>query len=344
MSTAAESIFMRDFYDQVLREEHLHKFVVPPAANPFASDGVEIIGMSAQSLSIPQIKVLPARAMLEHGKRSGILEKTKRIVEGSSGNTAAAFGLLASLYGYSPEDIVIFGPRDMAPGKHELLNIIGVDFRRVGKDETPAQAAYRLGQESGYWNPNQYGNIVNANAHYNLTGPMILSGVGHAVRVFSVGIGSGGTLIGVSRFLKEHCPDVIMIGAMCNATAEIPGVRDLRRMQEITLPWKRVSDITLELTTRPSYLGSLILKRYAQRLVGPSGGMDFVALLRSLKSLKDSGAFEAMPRDGRGKIVAGFLVPDTSHLYNDRFTAHLPGSIVESINPIPWDLVYRDDW
>lgn len=158
-----------------------------------------------------------ALSMIEEGERSGALKPGGTIIEPTSGNTGVGLAIVAAQRGYK----CIFVVTDkVGPEKVDLLRAYGAQVvvcPVAVAPEDPSSyysTAARLGQETpNAFSPNQYSNPLNPQAHYLSTGPEIWEQTDGRITHFVAGAGTGGTLSGVARYLKEKNPDVQIVAA-----------------------------------------------------------------------------------------------------------------------------------
>ena len=157
------------------------------------------------------VKDRAALAIVEDAERSGRLAPGGTIVEGTAGNTGIALTLLANARGYRA---IIVVPDDQSSEKIELLRTFGADVRVVAAVPfANPQNYYHVAREiaaltpGGAWS-NQFDNTANRDAHYTTTGPEIWSAFGSELTAFVAACGTGGTLAGTARFLKERSPAI----------------------------------------------------------------------------------------------------------------------------------------
>jgi cystathionine beta-synthase len=163
------------------------------------------------------IKDRAALALIEAAERDGKLKPGGTIVEPTSGNTGTGLAIAASLRGYR---VIAVMPDKMSKEKIDLLRAYGAEVV-VAPTEVPPESpesyyrvADRLTQEiPGAFQPNQYKNQANPEAHYRTTGPELWRQSGGKITHLVVGVGTGGTVTGVGRYLREQKPDIEIIGA-----------------------------------------------------------------------------------------------------------------------------------
>src|SRR5436309_2352881 len=156
-------------------------------------------------------------AMIEDAERRGLLKPGGTLVEPTSGNTGHGLAIAAAIKGYK---CIFVMPDKMSQEKVALLRAYGAEVvitpTAVAPDspESYYRVADRLTEEiPGAFQPNQYFNQENPQAHYATTGPEIWEQTDGAVDVFVCGVGTGGTITGVARYLKEQKPEILIVGA-----------------------------------------------------------------------------------------------------------------------------------
>jgi cystathionine beta-synthase len=156
-------------------------------------------------------------AMVEAAERAGDLRPGGTIVEPTSGNTGAGLAIVAAQRGYK---CVFVMPDKMSQEKIDLLRAFGAEVvvcpTAVEPDDPRSyyRTADRLAEEiPGAFQPNQYFNQANPAAHYASTGPELWEQTDGGIDVFVAGLGTGGTITGTGRYLKEQNPDVQIVGA-----------------------------------------------------------------------------------------------------------------------------------
>ncbi|HWH96272.1 MAG TPA: pyridoxal-phosphate dependent enzyme, partial [Baekduia sp.] len=163
------------------------------------------------------IKDRAAIAMIEAAERDGLLRPGGTIVEPTSGNTGAGLAMAARLKGYH---VIAVMPDKMSKEKIDLLRAYGAEVVVCPTNVEPESpesyysVSDRLAAEiPGAFKPNQYFNPNNPRAHYESTGPEIWEQTGGRITHLVAGVGTGGTITGIGRYLKERNPDIKIIGA-----------------------------------------------------------------------------------------------------------------------------------
>ena len=175
-----------------------------------------------------------AKHMIEKGEREGTLTHDKVILEPTSGNTGISLAFVGGLKGYAVKVIM---PENVSLERSQLLWAYGAEIvfsdGTKGTNGSIVVAQEMVGSEDGkYFMPYQYGNSANPDAHYETTGREIIEDMPE-VDMFVAGLGTGGTLMGVGRRLKEHNSSVKVV-----AVAPEPGdyIQALRSLEEGFIP------------------------------------------------------------------------------------------------------------
>ena len=182
------------------------------------TDGVEATILAKVEYFNPgnSVKDRMAVKMIEDAEKAGILKPGGTIIEGTSGNTGMGLALAASAKGYK----CIFTLTDkQSPEKMNILKAVGAEVivcpTNVAPDDPQSyySVAKRLNREiPNSFYPNQYDNLSNTAAHYATTGPEIWQQTEGRVTHFACGVGTGGTICGISKYLKEQNPAIKAIG------------------------------------------------------------------------------------------------------------------------------------
>ena len=178
--------------------------------------GCEIYGKAEFMNPGGSVKDRAAKAIIEHAEKSGNLKIGGTIVEGTAGNTGISLAMCANARGYKT---VIVLPETQSQEKKDMLRICGADLKLVPavpyKDPNnyvrySEKLANDLSKENSngvIW-ANQFDNVANQEGHYETTGPEIWKQTKGNIDGFICSVGSGGTIAGISRYLKEQKPDI----------------------------------------------------------------------------------------------------------------------------------------
>ena len=253
--------------------------------------------------------------MIEEAERTGQLKPGGTIIEPTSGNTGHGLAMVAAIKGYN---MVFVMPDKMSAEKISLLRAYGADVvvcpTNVERDSPQSyySVADRLSREiPGAFQPNQYFNPRNPEAHYRTTGPEVWEQTEGKIDVFVAGMGTGGTISGVAKYLKEQKPAVHIVGADPEgslysgpvAPYKVEGVGE--DFMPGTMDIKMVDQI-VQVTDKQSFVAARRLAREEGILVGGSSGM---ALHAALEVARDRGPDE----------VIVVLFPDTGRNYLSKF-------------------------
>ncbi|BFK86488.1 cysteine synthase A [Pseudoflavonifractor gallinarum] len=150
--------------------------------------------------------------MIRDAEEKGLLQPGGVIVEPTSGNTGVGLSYVASVRGYR---VILTMPETMSQERRSLLSALGAELVLTegakGMGGAIARAKELLEEIPGAWMPDQFNNPANARAHYETTGPEIWADTDGTVEVLVAGVGSGGTITGAGRYLKEQNPAVKVV-------------------------------------------------------------------------------------------------------------------------------------
>ncbi len=182
------------------------------------TDGIKATVLAKVEYMNPgnSVKDRMAIRMIEDAEKAGILKPGGTIIEGTSGNTGMGLALAAIAKGYK----CIFTLADkQSKEKMDILRAVGAEVRVCPTNVSPDHpdsyysVAKRLNEEiPNSFYPNQYDNLSNWKAHYESTGPEIWEQTEGKVTHFITGVGTGGTVTGISRYLKERKPELATVG------------------------------------------------------------------------------------------------------------------------------------
>ena len=243
------------------------------------------------------VKDRVAIALVEAGESSGELTPDKIILEPTSGNTGIALAMVASTRGYRFTAVM---PDNASAERTQLLTAFGAEIifseGAKGTNGSVAMAQEIAAKETKYYMPFQYGNQANVDAHYKGTGQEIIDDLPD-VKAFVAGLGTGGTLMGVGKRLKEHDPDIKIVAAEPKLGELVYGLRSLDQgyIPPIFDPDKIDAKVmvsardsilwTRELLKKEGIFAGIsagaviwVAQRVAEKLAGEGGG-DVVCLL-----------------------------------------------------------------
>jgi cysteine synthase len=253
------------------------------------------------------VKDRAAKWIIEAAVASGELTAGQTILESSSGNTGIAIAMIARIKGY-PFKVVL--PENVSAERRQALAVWGAEIIDSPGSEGSNGAmrrAQKLAAENPEWYfPYQYGNPANPRAHYESTGPEILRDVPDITH-FVGGMGTGGTLMGVGKFLKEHKPGV-QIWAVEPPAGEM--VDGLKNLDEGFIPPVVTDNDGFELLDRKKIVGPKESIEWTRRLTeagvfaGISSGAIFGAAVKASAEVPDGSVIVSIICDGGWKYLS----------------------------------------
>ena len=246
------------------------------------------------------IKDRAAYYMIKKAEESGALHKGKIILEPTSGNTGIALAMIGAAKGYK---VTLCMPECVSMERRRIIEAYGADIILTPAEENTDGAirkAHALIEEETerYYMPNQFKNENNALAHYETTGPEIFFQTNGDIDIFIAGMGTGGTLMGVAKYLKEKRPEIQIVGVEPVKGHHIQG---LKNMQESIVPdifdIKRL-DEKITVNDDSSYLVARKLATEEGIFVGMSGGAAVLGALEMAKRIKSGTIVTVLPDRG----------------------------------------------
>ena len=266
-----------------------------------------------------------AVAMIDAAEAEGLLKPGGTIIEPTSGNTGVGLAMVGATRGYR---VICTVPDKVSKEKQDLLKAYGVEVIVTptefgpGHPESYYGVADRIAAETeGAFQPNQYFNPFNPEAHYRTTGPEIWEQTDGAIDVLVSGVGTGGTITGAGRFLKEKKPGVEVVGADPKGSIYTQGPEgDLHQylvegVGEDFYPETVDLDLIdrfIEVNDAESFAMTRRLAREEGVLVGGSCGMAAHAALQVATEDSDKLVVVILPDSGRGYL---------SKIFNDDWMA-----------------------
>jgi cystathionine beta-synthase len=261
-----------------------------------------------------------AMPMIEAAERAGLLKPGGVIVEPTSGNTGVGLAMAAAVKGYR----CIFVMADkQSEEKRALLRAYGAEVVVCPTDVAPddERSYYRVSdriarETPGAWKPDQYSNPANPEAHYATTGPEIWEATGGRVTHFVVALGTGGTVSGAGRYLKERDPSVVIVGAdpagsVYSGSPARPYLTEGIGEDFWPITYDaRTCDVVVQVSDRDSMLTARLATAREGILMGESCGTALWAALQLARDLDDAEAlFVVLLPDG-GRNYVGKLYSD----------------------------------
>ena len=255
--------------------------------------------------------------MVDEAERSGALQPGGTIVEPTSGNTGVGLALVAQQRGYQ---CVFVCPDKVSEDKRNVLKAYGAEVVVCPTAVAPEHpdsyynVSDRLASQPGAWKPDQYSNPANPASHYASTGPEIWRQTDGRVTHFVAGVGTGGTISGVGRYLKEQNPAVQVIGADPVGSVYSGGTGRPYLVEGVGEDFwpdtydAQIADRVIEVSDADSFAMTRELARTEGLLVGGSAGMAVFAAVQVAREVNDPDAVIVvlLPDSGRGYLTKIF--------------------------------------
>ena len=252
-----------------------------------------------------------ALAMIETAERAGLVRPGDTIIEPTSGNTGIGLALVCAVKGYR---LVLTMPEDMSLERRRLLERYGVELVLTpaieGMTGAVTAANELVSTHPGYFMPQQFENPANPEVHYQTTGREILGATGGQIDAFVAGVGTGGTITGVGRLLREEIGAAVQIVAVEPARSPVlsggrPGMHGIQGIGASFVPGvldRGIYDEVMRIEDRDAMAMSRRLAREEGMLAGISAGANVFA------------ARKVAERLGSGKTVVT-IICDTGERY-----------------------------
>ena len=247
------------------------------------------------------VKDRPALRMIREAVAAGQLTPGRTIIDSTSGNTGIALAMVGAALGCRVRLVL---PSNVSEERKGVIRFFGAEVvysdPLEGSDGAIRLCRKIVGEDpESYFKPDQYFNPMNSRAHYDTTGPEIYRQTEGCVTHFVAGIGTGGTVMGTGRFLKERDPRVRVIGV--EPDAALHGLEGLKHMASSIVPGiyhEDELDLVVPASTEDAYEMVYRLSREEGVLVGQSSGAAMVAALRTARQLSHGTVVTVFPDFG----------------------------------------------
>src|SRR5438309_11913091 len=288
-----------------------------------AKAGVRIWAKLESRNPTGSIKDRVARSMIEDAEERGLIRPGQTILEPTSGNTGISLGMICRRKDYRLKVVM---PENVTPERTQLLRMYGAEIvyseGSKGSNGAVAMALEMAAEDSSYYMPYQYGNQANPNAHYNGTALEILEELDE-VTAFVAGLGTGGTLMGNGRRLKEAFGDAVKIVAAEPMQGE--PVQGLRSLDDGFIP----PIIDISLLDRKIFVTNSDAISWTRRLLDEEGVFAGVS----------TGAIASIAVRIAGELDEGnvvFVVADDGWKYLSSGIYTLPVEEIENLDSTVW--------
>ena len=257
------------------------------------------------------VKDRPALRMVQEGIRTGKLRSGKTILDSTSGNTGIALALIGRILGYPVELIV---PANVSVERKKIIYAYGAKVTYSdpleGSDGAIRLCRQILNENPGkYFKPDQYFNPMNPQAHYDTTGPEIYRQTNQTITHFVAGIGTGGTVMGTGRYLKEMNPAIQVIAV--EPDDALHGLEGLKHMASSIVPGiyhEEELDEKISVATDDAYAMVYRLSQEEGLLVGQSSGAALFAALKIARKLRSGTIVTLFPDFGDKYLTTNLWV------------------------------------
>lgn len=267
--------------------------------------GVELYGKAEWFNPSGSVKDRAALSIVLDAERRGVLRPGMRILDASSGNTGIAYAMIAAARGY---ELTLCLPKNANEERKRMLEAYGVDLVLTdpleGSDGAIRVARQMDAEHDDLLYLDQYSNDANWRAHYGSTGPEILRQTDGRVTHFVSILGTSGTFVGTSRYLKAAKPDVVV--ASVQPDSPFHGLEGAKHMQTAMVPAiydDGIADLALEAPTEKAYEMARRLAAEEGMLVGPSAAAAVWSSVQLAQTL-DSGVVVTILCDGGTRYLS----------------------------------------
>ena len=254
------------------------------------------------------VKDRPALAMIEQAERSGRIKPGDALIEATSGNTGIALAMVAAIKGYR---MLLIMPDNSTAERKAAMTAYGAELILVESMEAARDLALAMQAQGEGVVLDQFSNQDNPTAHYSTTGPEIWQQTQGQITHFISSMGTTGTIMGVSRYLKEQNPDVQIIGLQPTEGAAIPGIR---RWPEAYLP--RIFDASRvdQVIDMGQQEAEDCMRRLAREegiFCGVSSGGSVAAMLQVAKTVENAVLVAIICDRGDRYLSSGIYAPES---------------------------------
>jgi len=261
------------------------------------------------------VKDRPALYMIKKAIESGKLVPGKTILEPTSGNTGIALAMIGAALGYK---VKLAMPECVSVERRRTIEAFGAEIELTpGKRSTDGAIirAHKILEESPeqYFMPNQFDNENNVVAHYETTGPEILKQTKGEVDAFVAGMGTTGTLMGVSKYLKERKPSVRIVGVEPTVNHSIQGLKNLHESIVPRIFKSAALDDEITVTDDEAFETTRLLATREGLFVGMSSGAAVAGALKVAQGMKSGTVVVLLPDRGDRYLSTSLFMSTCAH-------------------------------
>jgi cysteine synthase B len=261
------------------------------------------------------VKDRPALYMIKKAIESGRLVPGKTILEPTSGNTGIALAMIGAALGYK---VKLAMPECVSVERRRTIEAFGAEIELTpGKRSTDGAIirAHKILEENPdqYFMPNQFDNENNVVAHYETTGPEIFKQTKGEVDVFVAGMGTTGTLMGVSKYLRKRKPSVKIIGVEPTENHSIQGLKNLHESIVPRIFKSSALDDEITVTDDEAFETTRLLATKEGLFVGMSSGAAVAGALKVAKGMKSGTVVVLLPDRGDRYLSTSLFMSTCAH-------------------------------
>jgi len=291
--------------DRIGKTPLLHLKKILPRGTP---SSVEVYAKAEWFNPGGSVKDRPAWQMIQDAEAQGAFGPGKVLIDSTSGNTGIAYAWIGAARGF-PVELVV--PKNVSEERKKIISSYGAKIiysdPLLGSDGARELALKTVQKDSQkYFFPDQYGNPSNWKAHYLTTGPEIWGETEGRITHFVAGLGTSGTMMGTSRFLKEKNPEIFTLAVQPNPFHGLEGMKHMESAIPVPIYDSKRHDRKITVETEPAYDLTRRLAREEGLLVGPSSGAALLGVFELLKEVREGIIVTIFP-DGGDKYLSTSL-------------------------------------
>jgi len=263
------------------------------------------------------IKDRIALAMIEHAEKTGALKKGKTIIEATSGNTGIGIAMVAAIKGYRATIVM---PESMSVERQKMIRAFGAQLilvkPQMWRDGAVAMIKEMAAKNKNLVMLNQFDNEQNCLAHYNSTGKEILKQIPEKIDYLIAGLGTGGTITGIARRLRQKYPNIKVVGIQPKPGEKIEGLRSVKsgaipKILEPCLPCgdhrKSLIDIVIDISEKDAVKTARDLAAKEGIFAGQSSGAAMFAAAKYARKMEKGTVVTVFPDRGEKYLSTGIF-------------------------------------